>query len=94
MLNKNYPMEEAKRFLMVGLCCVQETARDRPRMSEVVDMLSKNIEMGEFHLSRPGFVNDMRNARMRRQPNSSEESSASAATFADSSGWSTTNLAR
>ncbi|XP_027917007.1 putative serine/threonine-protein kinase isoform X2 [Vigna unguiculata] len=93
MLKMNYPMEEAKRFLMVGLCCVQETARVRPRMSEVVDMLSKNIEMEEFNVSRPGFVNDMRNAGTRRQINSSEESSA-AASFADSSGWSTTNLAR
>jgi len=62
-------------------------------MSEVVDMLSKNIEMEEFNVSRPGFVNDMRNAGTRRQINSSEESSA-AASFADSSGWSTTNLAR
>ncbi|XP_014495579.1 putative serine/threonine-protein kinase isoform X1 [Vigna radiata var. radiata] len=95
MLKMNYHIEEAKRFLMVGLCCVQETARMRPRMSEVVDMLSKNIEMEEFHVSRPGFVNDMRNARTRRQVNSSEESSASAAaSFADSSGWSTSNLAR
>lgn len=94
MLKMNYPKEEAKRFLMVGLCCVQETTRTRPRMSEVVNMLSNNTEMGEFHISRPGFVNDMRNLKMKRQLNSLEESSATAATFADSSGWSTSNLAR
>ncbi|CAJ1893601.1 unnamed protein product [Sphenostylis stenocarpa] len=94
VLNMNYPVEEAKRFLMVGLCCVQETAKLRPRMSEVVEMLSKNIEMGEFHISQPGVVNDMRNPRMGRQMNSSE-SSATAASFADSSEWNTTtNLAR
>lgn len=96
MLNMNFPVEEGKRFLMVGLCCVQETARLRPRMSEVVDMLTNNVEMAQFRISQPGFVNDLRNARIRRQMNNnpSEESSATAATSADSSGWSTTNLAR
>ncbi|XP_020213206.1 putative serine/threonine-protein kinase [Cajanus cajan] len=94
VLNANFPVEEAKRFIMVGLRCVQQTARLRPRMSEVVDMLSNNIDTRDFIISQPGFVNDLRNARMRRQKNSSEESSVTAATFADSSGWSTTNLAR
>ncbi|RDY04524.1 Cold-responsive protein kinase 1, partial [Mucuna pruriens] len=94
VLNSNFPVEEAKRFLIVGLCCVQETARLRPRMPEVVDMLSNNFDIGDFSISRPGFVDDLRNARMRRQMNSSEESSATAATFGDSSGWSTSNLAR
>ncbi|TKY62154.1 putative serine/threonine-protein kinase [Spatholobus suberectus] len=91
VLSMNFPVEEAKRYLMVGLRCVQETARLRPRMSEVVEMLKNNIDMGDFRISQPGFVNDFRNAKIRRQLNSSEESSA---TFADSSGWSTTNLAR
>ncbi|KAK7396565.1 hypothetical protein VNO78_17659 [Psophocarpus tetragonolobus] len=94
MLNMNYPVEEAKRFLMVGLRCVQEMARLRPRMSEVVDMLINDIDMGELSISQPGFVNDMRSTRIRRQTNSSEESSATAATFPDSSGWSRSNLAR
>lgn len=96
MLNMNFPVEEGKRFLMVGLCCVQETARLRPRMSEVVDMLTNNVDMAQFRISQPGFVNDLRNARIRRQMNNnpSEDSSTTAATTADSSGWSTTNLAR
>lgn len=94
VLNKNYPVEEAKRFLMVGLRCVQEMARLRPRMSEVLDMLTNNVDMGEFSVSKPGLVTDLRSARIRSQMNPSEESSVTAATFADSSGWSTANLAR
>ncbi|XP_028225840.1 putative serine/threonine-protein kinase isoform X2 [Glycine soja] len=94
VLNKNYPVEEAKRFLMVGLRCVQQMARLRPRMPEVVDMLTNNVETVEFSVSQPGFVADLSSARIRKQMNPSEESSATAATFADSSGWCTTNLVR
>ncbi|XP_006604573.1 putative serine/threonine-protein kinase isoform X2 [Glycine soja] len=94
VLNNNYPAEEVKRFLMVGLRCVQEMARLRPRMSEVLDMLTNNVDMGEFSVSKPGLVTDLRSARIRSQMNPSEESSVTAATFADSSGWSTANLAR
>ncbi|KAL2345051.1 hypothetical protein Fmac_006336 [Flemingia macrophylla] len=90
VLSKNFPEEEAKRFIMVGLRCVQENATLRPRMSEVVGMLTNNIDKGDFHISQPAFVNNLRNARMRMQLNSSEQSSSAAAT----SGWSTTNLAR
>ncbi|KAK7285062.1 hypothetical protein RJT34_19820 [Clitoria ternatea] len=94
VLNMNFPMEEAKRFLIVGLRCVQETAKLRPRMSEVVNMLTNNIDMDDAHISHPGFVNDLRNVRIRKQMHSSEESITSGATLASSSVWSSTNLAR
>ncbi|XP_019444346.1 PREDICTED: putative serine/threonine-protein kinase [Lupinus angustifolius] len=94
LLNTNFPVDEAKQFLMVGLRCVQETAKLRPQMSEVVEMLlSKDMEMESVSISKPGFVNDLRNIRMKQEMDSLEECNSSGATFT-SSMWSTTNLAR
>ncbi|KAK7337061.1 hypothetical protein VNO77_17619 [Canavalia gladiata] len=93
-LNMNFPEEEAKRFLMVGLSCVQETAKLRPTMSQVVNMLTSNIEMEGVHISQPGFVNDLGKAKIRRQMHPSEESSTVGATVASSSEWNSVNLAR
>ncbi|XP_057438332.1 putative serine/threonine-protein kinase isoform X2 [Lotus japonicus] len=92
VLNMNIPVEEAKRFLVVGLRCVQETAKLRPRMSEVVEMLTNSIDMEEdgHNISKPGFVS---NIRKRQQAQTLEESSSATANFS-SSMWSTTNLAR
>ncbi|KAJ1443832.1 Serine-threonine/tyrosine-protein kinase, catalytic domain [Sesbania bispinosa] len=94
VLNQNFPVEEAKRFLTVGLRCVQETAKHRPRMSEVVEMLTNKIEMEEVPISKPGFISDLRRLRRdEKQTHSLEESSFSGATYA-SSMWSSANLAR
>ncbi|KAG5002977.1 hypothetical protein AAZX31_10G050100 [Glycine max] len=94
MLNMNFPEEEALKFLKVGLLCVQETAKLRPRMSEVVEKLTKDIDMRDVHISKPGFVADLRNIRIKQQNlNSSEESSSAGATFTSSIS-SSANLAR
>ncbi|KAK7279353.1 hypothetical protein RJT34_24402 [Clitoria ternatea] len=94
MLNMNFPEEEAIKFLKVGLLCVQETAKLRPRMTEVVEKLTNNNvdNMRDVHISKPGFVADLRNIRIKGH-NSSQESSSTGASFA-SSIWSTVNLAR
>lgn len=91
VLDMNYPAEEAKRFLMVGMRCVQETAKLRPRMSEAVDMLTNNIDMKDVRISKPGFVEDLRNIRIKQQI--SEESSSTGGTLA-SSLLTTASLAR
>ncbi|XP_050369502.1 G-type lectin S-receptor-like serine/threonine-protein kinase At1g11410 isoform X2 [Argentina anserina] len=38
-LGQSYPTDEAMRCIQIGLLCVQENAKDRPTMSEVVFML-------------------------------------------------------
>ena len=93
-LNKNFPADEAMRFLKVGLCCVQETAKLRPNMSEAVDMLTNKTAMEDVHISNPGFVADLRQIRTKEEtPSSQESTSTGAATYA-SSMWSSANLAR
>ncbi|CAI8602627.1 unnamed protein product [Vicia faba] len=96
VLNRNYSEKEAIKFLKVGLLCVQETARLRPRMSEVVEILTNNnIDLKDVQISKPGFVADLRNIRIKQNMTTSlpQESSSSGATFA-SSIWSVGNLAR
>lgn len=92
VLNMNFPEEEGMKFLKVGLLCVQETAKLRPRMTEVVDKLTNDVNMRDVHISKPGFVADLRNIRIKQQ-SSSQETSSPGATFA-SSIWSSANLAR
>jgi len=42
MLEKSFIGSEVERCIQIGLLCVQEDARDRPTMSEVVVMLASD----------------------------------------------------
>nr|AMM43002.1 LRR-RLK [Vernicia montana]AMM43025.1 LRR-RLK [Vernicia montana] len=50
--------EEVIRHMKVAFFCTQGAANRRPLMSQVVDMLSKNIRLNEKLLSPPGFFQD------------------------------------
>lgn len=89
---ESVPEEESFRFLKVGLLCVQETAKLRPKMTEVVDMLSNNGEMLNVSISKPGLVPDLRAIRIRNVPQSDVSTSSGAAY--SSSIWSSANIAR
>ncbi|KAI4368169.1 hypothetical protein MLD38_016756 [Melastoma candidum] len=53
-----YPEEEALRYMKVALFCTQGAARRRPSMSQVVDMLSRDIKLNEKQLTAPGYFQD------------------------------------
>lgn len=89
-LDKNFPEEEAVRFLTIGLLCVQETAKLRPRMSLAFKMLTNETNVKDFQISQPGLVSDFMNIRT-GQKKMSEGSSSS---YAPSTMWSTANLGR
>lgn len=55
---KEYPEEEVMRYMKVAFFCTQATASKRPLMSQVVDMLSRNIRLNEKLLTAPGFFED------------------------------------
>ncbi|KAI4300268.1 hypothetical protein L6164_033665 [Bauhinia variegata] len=95
VLNMNFDSEEAIRFLKVGLSCVQETAKLRPTMSQIVELLSNRMNVEDVSISKPGLVSDLRQIRIRKQQidSSQESSSSNAATFA-SSLWSSANDGR
>ncbi|KAL0002871.1 hypothetical protein SO802_016652 [Lithocarpus litseifolius] len=59
LLNKDFCEVEAIRFLKVGLLCVQEECRLRPRMSTAIRMMSDEINIDNVHVSQPGLITDM-----------------------------------
>jgi len=53
-----FPEEEVLRYMKVAFFCTQAAANRRPMMSQVVEMLSRNIRLNEKQLTAPGFFNN------------------------------------
>ncbi|XP_076959043.1 cold-responsive protein kinase 1-like isoform X1 [Bidens hawaiensis] len=53
-----YPKDDVIKYIKVAFFCTQATATRRPNMSQVVDMLSKNVKLNEKELTPPGFFQD------------------------------------
>ncbi|KAI3809371.1 hypothetical protein L1987_25343 [Smallanthus sonchifolius] len=56
--------DEAVRFMKVGLLCVQEATKLRPRMSAVIKMLTDETSVEEVKISRPGFLADLMDVKI------------------------------
>lgn len=76
-------LPEVLRAIQIGLLCVQPYAKDRPTMSDVVAMLSSEVELPEPR--QPGFFTE-------RQPHDSE-GSADKCNFSSGNNLTTTFLA-
>lgn len=72
VLNGNFPAEEAVRFFKVGLMCVQETTKLRPKMSTAVKMLTNEIGIGDTEISKPGLLADLMDVKIGRKQQSSQ----------------------
>lgn len=83
-LQMNFPKDEALRFLKIGLLCVQEMSKLRPRMTRAVEMLAGEVDLKDYHISQPGLVSDFTSIKM-GQHQSSDQS-----TFSRGSGASST----
>lgn len=57
-----FPKEEVLRFMKVAFFCTQATSNRRPLMSQVVNMLSRNIRLNEKELTAPGCFQDSRHS--------------------------------
>jgi hypothetical protein len=66
-LHMDFPEEEALRFLMVGLLCVQETVKLRPSMSTTVKMLTNENDIRDVQISQPGLLSDLMDIRLRQK---------------------------
>ncbi|CAK9181776.1 unnamed protein product [Ilex paraguariensis] len=55
---EEYPPEVIIKYMKVAFFCTQATASRRPMMSQVVDMLSRNVKLNEKQLTPPGFFQD------------------------------------
>ncbi|KAA8517815.1 hypothetical protein F0562_015289 [Nyssa sinensis] len=49
-----YPEDEVMRFIKVALFCTQAASQQRPAMKQVVEMLSKEVNLNEKLLTEPG----------------------------------------
>nr|GMD40087.1 putative serine/threonine-protein kinase [Ipomoea batatas] len=49
-----YPEAEAMRFIKVALFCTQISSQQRPSMKQVIEMLSKDVNLNEKLLTEPG----------------------------------------
>ncbi|KAJ6993395.1 T-complex protein 1 subunit beta-like [Populus alba x Populus x berolinensis] len=70
VLHMDFPEEEALRFLMVGLLCVQETVKLRPSMSTTVKMLTNENHIKDVQISQPGLLSDLMDIRLRQKHSS------------------------
>lgn len=68
-----FPEEEVMRYAKVAFFCTQAAASRRPLMSQVVDMLSRNIRLNEKELTAPGYFQTSDDCS--RKPSSTDSAS-------------------
>ncbi|CAL9074091.1 unnamed protein product [Musa textilis] len=54
----DYPEEQVIRYIKVALFCTQAAAGRRPSMSQVVEMLSRPVQLNNREITRPGYMED------------------------------------
>ena len=57
-LNGDVNIEEACRYLKIGLLCTQDMPKLRPAMSTVVEMLTGQIDVDDKIISKPGLFSE------------------------------------
>ncbi|XP_074576449.1 cold-responsive protein kinase 1-like [Curcuma longa] len=65
-LANNFDVEEADRFLKVGLLCTQDNPKLRPPMPAVVMMLLGDREVNQ-KINKPGLISDFMELKVRHQ---------------------------
>lgn len=55
-LEGDFDVDEARKYLKIGLLCTQEKPNNRPSMSIVVRMLTGEMDVDEKTISRPGLM--------------------------------------
>ncbi|URD75062.1 LRR receptor-like serine threonine-protein kinase [Musa troglodytarum] len=55
---KDYPEEQVIRYIKVALFCTQAAAGRRPSVSQVVEMLSRPVQLNNREITRPGYMED------------------------------------
>lgn len=58
-LEGDYDWDEAFKFLKIGLLCTQDMPKIRPSMSEVVKMLTGEMDVYNEKISKPGLLSEL-----------------------------------
>lgn len=70
-------IDEACRYLKIGLLCTQSLPKSRPSMSNVMNMLNDNMELNEEDLSDPGLISELMTRKNVKSHTSGTSSSGS-----------------
>lgn len=71
-LDGEFDVEEACRFLKVGLLCTQDSPKLRPSMSTVVKMLTGKVEVDNWEITKPGLITDFMDLKVKGPPKTTE----------------------
>ncbi|KAG8074915.1 hypothetical protein GUJ93_ZPchr0006g44500 [Zizania palustris] len=69
-LGDDLDVDEACRFLMVGLLCTQGITKHRPTMSMVISMLTGEMEVDKEKIGKPDVIRDFRDLKLRSKATS------------------------
>ncbi|KAG9133255.1 hypothetical protein Leryth_020748 [Lithospermum erythrorhizon] len=67
-LNGNFDVEEACKFLKIGLLCTQDYPKLRPSMSTIAKMLAGEMDIDENKITKPGLITDFMDLKIRSTP--------------------------
>jgi hypothetical protein len=70
-LGDDLDVDEACRFLKIGLLCTQHVTKCRPGMSMVVAMLRGDADVGAEKISKPDVIRDFKDLKVRSRATSS-----------------------
>ena len=60
-----FDVEEACRYLKIGLLCTQDSPKLRPKMSTVVKLLTGTKNIDNKKITRPGLISDFMDLKVR-----------------------------
>lgn len=64
-LGGDFDVEQACRFLKIGLICTQDNPKRRPSMSTVVKMLIGEMNIDDKKITKPGLISDFMDLKIR-----------------------------
>ncbi|KAI4388266.1 hypothetical protein MLD38_000609 [Melastoma candidum] len=64
-LCESLDVDEAYRYLRIGLLCTQDKPKLRPTMSKVVKMLEGEIDVNQENITRPGILTEFKGIRIK-----------------------------
>lgn len=75
-LNRDFDIDEACKYLKIGLLCTQNVPKNRPSMSTIVKMLRGEMDINEKNISSPGLLSELMGLKSHNNDTSDTSSSA------------------
>ncbi|KAI7747031.1 hypothetical protein M8C21_020291 [Ambrosia artemisiifolia] len=76
-MEEDVDIDEACRYLKIGLLCTQSLVKSRPAMSSVMRMLNNDMDLNEKDLSNPGIFSELLTYKTAKNNTSGTSSSGS-----------------